>query len=176
MKNLYQTVLAISLFVLTGFASAAMITGTIEFDGGYTAGTGNKDTATVLTFLNPIRVTTATGSFAHLSGGIVSYNPLDTSNPFTPRAPLWSPMVASVDYSFDLNKITLDTLVAGFRLIKRSGTFAIGDDSQHGNWSFPTHGGGSSFPAPPAPEPGIALLLGAGLIGFGVSQKLRKTA
>ncbi len=175
MKNLYRTVLAISLFVLTGFASATMITETIEFGGGYTAGTGNEHIATVFTFLNPIRVTTTTGSFARLSGG--SYNPLDVFNPFTPRTPLWHTMVASVDYSFDLNKITLDTLVAGFRLIKGSGTFAIGTDSQYGDWSFSTSGGGSggvfSFPAP---EPGIALLLGAGLIGFGVSQKLRKTA
>lgn len=180
MRNLYQTVLAISLFVLTGFASAAVITGTVEFDGGYTTDTGDKDTATVFTFLNPISVTAATGSFAPLSGGTVTYNPLDVSIPFTPITPLWSATVASVDYSFELDNITLDTLVAGFRLIKGSGTFAIGADSQYGDWSFSTQGGGSggvfSFSASQVPEPGIALLLGAGLIGFGVSRKLRKTA
>ncbi len=65
-----------------------MITGTIEFDGGYTTGTGDKNTATVFTFPNIIDVTAATGSFAPLSGGTVTYNTLGVSNPFTPITPL----------------------------------------------------------------------------------------
>jgi hypothetical protein len=178
MKKFNQILLAISLFALSGIASAVVITGSIEFDGGYTTDTGDKNTATVFTFLNPIDVTAASGSFAALSGNTVTYNALDLGS--MPISPLWSATVASVDYSFDLNAITLDTIISNFRLIEGTGTFTIGSDTQWGDWSFSTQGDGSngifSFSASQVPEPGIALLLGVGLIGFGISRKLRRIA
>lgn len=181
MKKLNKILLAISLFALSGIASAAIITGSIQFDGGYTTDTGDKNTATVFTFLNPIDVTAASGSFAALSGGTVTYGVLDINA--IPVSPLWSATVASVDYSFDLNNIVDDVISvfsggATTRTIFGTGTFTIGADTQYGDWLFTTQGGGSngtfSFSASQVPEPGIALLLGVGLIGFSVARKLRR--
>lgn len=178
MKIFNKILLAVSLFALTGIASATVITGSIEFSGSYTTDTGDKNTATVFTFNNPIDVDAASGSFAPLSGGTVTYNPLDLNA--IPVSPLWSATISGVDYSFDLNAITLDTIVSDFRLIEGTGTFTIGADSQYGDWKFSTQGGGTkgifSFSASQVPEPGIALLLGVGLIGFGISRKLRRVA
>lgn len=182
MKLFNKILLAISLFALTSVASAVTITGSIEFSGGYTTDTGDKNTATVFTFLNPIDVDAASGSFTPLSGGTVTYNALDLNA--IPLSPLWSATVAGVNYSFDLNQITLDTIVSDFRLIEGTGTFTVGTDTQYGSWSFSTQGSGTgtgtsaifSFSASQVPEPGIALLLGVGLIGFGISRKLRKAA
>ena len=115
MKKLNKILIALSLFALSGIASAIPITGSIEFDGGYTTDTGDKSTATIFTFLNPIDVTAATGSFAPLSGGTVTYNALDLNN--IPVSPLWSATVASVNYSFDLNNILSDVNIGTYRLI-----------------------------------------------------------
>lgn len=180
MKQFNKILLAISLLTLSGIASAVAITGSIEFDGGYTTDNGDKDTATVFTFLNPIDVTAASGSFAALSGQTVTYNPLDLGS--IPISPLWSTTVSLVDYSFVLNAI-VDDVITSFggsttRTIYGTGDFTIGTDTQWGDWLFTTQGGGSggtfSFSASQVPEPGIALLLGVGLIGFGVARKLRK--
>ena len=109
MKQLSTLLLALALTTFAGITSAVPITGSIEFDGGYTTDTGDKNTATVFTFLNPINVTSATGTFAPLSGGTVSYNPLDING--LPASPLWSATVSSVNYSYDLTAITLDTVI-----------------------------------------------------------------
>ena len=179
MKKINQILLAISFLAFSSVASAIVITGTIEFDGGFTSDTSNNQTATVFTFLNPIDVTAATGTFTPLSGGTVNYNVLDLGS--IPATPLWSATVAAVNYSFDLNTITADEWVLStFRVIKGTGVFTVGTDTHSGTWDFSTQGGGSggifSFSASQVPEPGIALLLGVGLIGIGVSRKLRKTA
>jgi len=42
MKKLNKILLALSLFALSGIATAIPITGSIEFDGGYTTDTGDK--------------------------------------------------------------------------------------------------------------------------------------
>jgi len=179
MKEFIQLLLATSLLALSGVASALPITGTLEFDGGFTTDTGSAKTATVFTFLNPIDVTAATSTFAPLDGGTVWYNALNINA--IPASPLWTATVAGVSYSYDLTSITLDEWAFNtFRLIKGYGVFTVGTETQSGSWVFSSQGAGSggtfSFSASQVPEPGVALLLGMGLIGFGVSRKLRKTS
>ena len=170
--------LVFSIFAISGTASAAVITGSIDFNGGYTTDTGNKDTATVFTFLNPIDVTAASGSFAPLSGGTVTYNALDINS--LPASPLWSATVGAVNYSYDLNSITLDQVVSSFRVIEGTGMFTIGTDTQLGTWSLSTQdpgiGGTFSFSASQeVPVPAAAWLFGSGLLGL-VGMARRKKA
>lgn len=183
MKIFNKILLAISLLALSNAASAMVITGQIAFAGSTITDTDDIETATVFTFLNPIDVTAATGSFAALDGGTVTYNALDMGS--IPASPLWSATVGTVNYSFDLTNVTFDDFVADtFRIIRGNGFFTIGTDTQYGDWSFSTQNPGVdngtstefSFSASQVPEPGVALLLGVGLIGFAVSRKLRKTA
>jgi hypothetical protein len=180
MKKFSSILLAINLFALSGIVSAVPIGATIEFSGSYTTDTGNKDTATVFMFNNPITVEAAAESFAPLSGGNVHYNDLDIND--LPASPLWYATIGIVNYSFDLNSITYDNVIttrySSYRFIEGIGTFTIGTESSSGFWSFSTQGGGSngiySFSASNAPGPAPLILMGLGLFGISVSHKLRK--
>ncbi len=185
MSNLKQIFLTATLCALSGIANAVPIIGSIDFDGGFASydasGMVEVDNSIgqVFVFNNPTNVTAATGSFAPLDGGTVTYGTLDING--LPASPLWSTTVGSVNYSFDLTTITFDTVIAGFRLIKGFGIMTVGQDTATYSWEFSTQGNGTgsnpttfSFSASQIPEPAIALLLGTGLLGLGVARKLRK--
>ncbi len=188
MKNIKHLLLTATLCAVSGIANAIpVITGSIDFDGGFASyaadGTTEVDNtlAEVFVFTNPTNVTAATGSFLPLDGGTVNYTTLDVNG--LPAAPLWSMTVGADTFSFDLNTITLDTVVHGFRLIKGYGTMHVNSATANYSWEFSTQGNGTgtnptifSFSASQIPEPAIALLLGTGLLGFGVARKMRKVA
>jgi hypothetical protein len=177
MNKFHKYVIAFALTVFAGTASAIGISGTINFDGIYTTDTGDKNTATVFTFLNPVNVGAADGSFLPLNGGTVNYSPLTVGT--LPISPLWS-SATGPGYSFDLLAITADQLISSYRLITGNGLMTVGEDTATYSWEFSTQGtstaaGIFTFSASQAPEPALTLLLATGLIGFGVARKMRKT-
>jgi hypothetical protein len=104
-----------------------------------------------------------------------------TFNPAGPVAGIWSVTGDTTTFTFDLNVMNVDFQASN--LLALSGTGLItsdnaGLDDSFGKWTFTANQTGSNFTwsSSAAPEPGIALLLGAGLIGFSVARKLRKSA
>lgn len=191
MKTFNKTLLAAGIFAIAGVANAIPITGSIGFNGAYTT-----DTTLDLAHASTIFVTNAsvsgpiTGSFAAegiSAGATASYSDF-TFNPIsTPVNNLWS--VGS--FSFELTQMgtpsykaqfgTESLSFAGMGIISSTAT-DFSYDPTPGNWVFTANTAGDSFTwsssssvTKSVPEPTAALLLGAGLIGFGVARKARKT-
>ncbi len=184
MYNVKQILLTSALCLLSGAASAVPITGDLLFTGTYTTDTDSATTATVFTFNNPISVGFANQSFAALNGQDITYNVLDLGA--LPIASLWSAVGSdSVNYKFDLELITKDTVDGNSRTINGIGTITIGADTETYAWAFTSQNPGAgnspltfSFSASQAKasEPALALLLGTGLIGLGVARRMRKAS
>ena len=179
MKKLNQ-LLAASLLAVSGTASAVQIEGTIIFGGDLTF---DFATNSVDIIGNDAFVTAATtGDFSGISAGtIATYNDFSYDPLAVPAGNLWS----VGGFSFDLAEIV--TVVEGTDsqgnlelFLAGNGVFsAAGFDNTEGAWTFSADSVGGNtfaFSSVNVPEPGIALLLGAGLVGLGVSRKLRKTA
>ncbi len=186
MNTLKKTLLAASLFAIAGAANAMPITGTILSQGFVTTDTGALSSATVFTFTSPVSVT-SDGSFAALNGGSVTYSILTTpavgsTAGFTAVSPLWNTTVSSTNYSFKLTGLSNNSWSGITRSINGSGLFTIGSNTGSGTWNFSSQNPGLgnpatfSFSVAQSPEPAVALLLGAGLIGFGFARKARKAA
>ena len=127
-------------------------------------------------------VNNPSGDFASFAdfGDLATYNdfnydPLSIS----PSGPLWS--VGGL--TFSLSQITYiseltDPQGNQFLNLAGNGVFsANGFDPTSGAWTFSADTVGGSeftFSSTNVPEPGIALLLGVGLIGVGASRKFRK--
>lgn len=187
MKKFNQTLLAISILALSGVATAAQITGDVIFGGSVVFSDNTFDTNFVDIKLDRAIVTDdPTGDFADYVnfGDLAVYNDF-TYDPFSVVSPLWT----VGGFSFTLNQITyIDEVTDSeghmFLSLAGSGVFTgNGFESTAGGWTFSSDGipgdgsGTFAFSSVNAvPEPGVALLLGVGLIGFGVSRKLRRTA
>lgn len=176
----FKIFLGVALIALTGSAFA-IPSGNVIFDGKVTTDTSNVLTAEEFAFHNV--VTEGDGSFAPLTGASVTFSNLvvpapGTLSPFSAIAPLWTATVSSVLYKFDLEALTTNKVDSGFRLINGTGTITVGTETTFGSWKFSTQEGGVngrfSFSASTIPAPGVALLLGAGLIGVGVARRARK--
>ena len=176
-----QLLLAAGLLALAGNASATLITGEIILSGqlsGFDIVTNQIDVLadTTVVIGNP------TGDFSGISTGTSAfYDSFNYSSPFATVDPLWK----VGDFAFTLTGVTVVTELTTFINLTGSGYISGGTDSNgvafeqtYGDWSFTATDlqGTFSFTSITAPEPGIALLLGTGLIGFGVTRKLRKTA
>lgn len=175
-----QLLLAAAVFVFTSTASAVEISGVIKFGGDVDV----DFTANTVDILGDDAIVTAdpTGTFASYGPGIyagdgATYNDF-TYDVFAPVDPLWT----IGGFSFKLSHITYINEVTGgtFEYLNLAGNGILsgnGFDPTSGSWTFSADGskGEFAFSSTNVPEPGIALLLGAGLIGFGISRKLRKT-
>ncbi len=185
MKTFNKTLLAASIFAIAGVANAIPITGSIGFTGAYTTNTGDLATASTIFITNASVSGTTTGSFADegISAGAAATYSGFTFNPIsTPVNNIWS--VGS--FSFDLTQMILDHQSAygvtlyGNGVIKSTST-DFSYDPTPGRWTFAATTSGENFTSDSSgspksvPEPTAALLLGAGLIGFGVARKVRKT-
>lgn len=187
MKKFNQILLAASIFTMSGIASAVEISGEIIFGGSVNFVADTFDTNIVDIKLDRATVTDdPTGDFA----SYVSFNDLAVYNdftydPFTTVSPLWT----IGGFSFALDQITfIEETIDGqghmFLNLAGNGVFTgNGFDETEGAWTFSADGvpgddatGTFAFSSVNVPEPGVALLLSAGLIGFAASRKLRKTA
>lgn len=175
-----QLLLAAAVFVFTSTASAVEISGVIKFGGDVDIDL----TANTVDILGDDAVVIAdpTGDFVSggtsiTTGDIAVYNDF-TYDVFAPVDPLWT-----IDgFSFKLSHITYinEVIIGTTEYLNLAGTGILsgnGFDPTSGSWTFSADGsdGEFAFSSTNVPEPGIALLLGAGLIGFGISRKLRKT-
>jgi len=193
MNNLTKLFAAAALCALSSAASAVPILGSIAFGAAPgaswtpTGGTGIAD-ATGVQF-NPatsgfVAQVTSVGSgpndYAGTIGADVTFNNF-TFSPLTPPAQLWSFVSGANTYTFDMTSVNIELQNAGALTLSGNGLDNItGFDQTDGTWRLSLDSVSSVFSfsstASAAPEPGLALLLGTGLIGFGVARKMRKTA
>lgn len=181
MKKFIQLLLATSLLALSGVASALPITGSIIFGGDLTY---DFNTNAVDILGDDALVTAApTGGFSSVAyGAIATYNDFSYDPLSVATGTLWS----VGGFSFVLNQIstiteTTDIYGNTSLFLAGSGLFSSTNaklDDTAGSWTFSADGRGSrfAFSSTNVPEPSIALLLGAGLIGFGFARKARKAA
>ncbi|MBK8163181.1 MAG: PEP-CTERM sorting domain-containing protein [Gammaproteobacteria bacterium] len=178
MNTKSKMLVAVVLFMLAGSALAVPITGDIGFFGL------SSHTTSSVTILGTPTVASATGSFSSegiSAGDPVSYLPF-TYNPLGPVPGIWSVdnFTFNLTQMFLANPTTPNTLdLSGVGVITNT---LDGYDDTGGTWTFHADKVGSNFiwlsttTATAAPEPGVALLLGLGLIGFVVARKFRKSA
>jgi len=180
MNTLKKTLLAASIFAIAGVANAMPITGSIGFGGGYTHDGTNLSDATSITITDAIVQGAVTGSFAAegiAAGDTAAYSNFVFNPISTPIASIWS--VGS--FSFDLTSMNVDFQSTTTLVLTGSGIINSTNpnlDTAYGDWSFTANQANQNFTwsSSSAPEPAVALLLGAGLIGFGFARKARKAA
>ena len=179
MKNFKQLLIAIGLVTFAGSASAVGITGSIGFNGEYTIDTTDLATATMITRVDASVDGAVTGSFADegiAHGDVPSYSNF-TFDPTGPVNDIWS----IAGFTFDLETMVNSFQDSTFLLLKGTGVISHADyDDTIGEWAFSAQTSDASFTwsssSSAAPEPAITLLLATGLIGFGVTRRMRKKA
>lgn len=169
---------AAALLIFSATASALPVTGGITFG---MSGSFDDIANTVSISGDSALITGASGLFASEGvefGEWVTYNSFSYATPFVTVDPLWT---TAEGFSFALTNIfSVDESTPGFLDLTGLGivSYAGYSDTTYA-WSFSIDSTGEGLFAmsstnTPVPAPGIALLLGIGLIGFGVTRKLRK--
>ena len=165
-----RILIAMSLAIASAQSYAIPITGQLDFTGTANV-TRSGGVYTAIDYNGSPTVVINEGSFSSVAiGSAVTMTP-DPWLITAPAASLWS----VGGFSFDLAAVTQNdgTTVGGTGVIKNAAF-----DDTFGTWFFTTQGTNSgrfSFSATSVPAPGIALLLGAGLIAIGAVHRARKS-
>ncbi len=186
--------LGIGLLILSGSASAALITGSINIGGGsqvISNGTtstgidfncGSTCGGSVNMFPPPSGSFSGLGGLSTSSGNLTLYSFLYSN---IPSQVIWSINYNNLQYSFTLTSINVDSGNSGnfsqlalsgggvFNITNLDGSSA-GYTAASGSWVYTQSG--ASFSSQSVPEPGTIALLGIGLIGIGAIRKIRKSA
>jgi VPDSG-CTERM motif len=183
-KTLFATLAVVFLVcaAVSPQAQAVMITGGISLGGSYTTDTGDINTATAFTSFPSAFVVSTSGDYSGVPlFTSVTQNPF-SFDPFVPNNPLWTFMVGTDTYSFDLTTITLvDRSVPDALTLKGTGDLNItGFDTTDGSWTFTANQAGGTFSFSSSngaltPDGGSALIL-FGLALGGLEALRRKLA
>ena len=187
MRHISKTILAalaIGLLGAVGLSQqtqAVMITGGISLGGSYTTDTGDINTANAFTSFPSAFVVSTSGDYS----GVPLFTSV-TQNPFIfdpfapPISPLWTFMVGTDTYSFDLLTLSIDQ--QGGDALQLSGTGDLnitGFDTTPGSWVFTANQAGGTFSFSSTndatPEGGSAVAL-LGFALFGLEMLRRKLA
>ena len=168
---LKKVVLSILLAFVSTQSFAGLISGQFDFVG---AATVDRDGVTgdyvSIDYIGSPTTVISTGDFASFISVGDSVAVVDPWTVSAPQTNLWQ----AGGFSFDLSAITINdgTTVGGNGVISGNGF-----DATNGYWSFTSQSSGDgtfSFSATTVPAPGIALLLGIGLAGMGLTRRFRK--
>ena len=180
MIKLIKAIFIIGAITLTSTAMAIPITGVINIGATSTVTEDGSGTATGIMFTSSGTVTTApgitpNGSFAPLAGTSTFVELTDFSFGGLPVSPLWKITEAGITYSFELTSMTFTDPTPDHSSLSIRGTGKVsvtGFDTTVGTWQYTQSG--VSFSSQTVPAPGIALLLGLGLAGIGLTRRFRK--
>ena len=170
MIKFIKTIFMLGAMTLAGTAAAVPITGSIGFTGAYAIETGNNlGDATELSFSGVEVNGTATGDFSGLLGDPANFSNLVISDPFASQL-LWN----VGGFSFTANTLNIITQSSVALVVSGVGTISHANfDDTSGTWVYSVNTG-LTFSAGTVPAPGIALLLGVGLVGISLARKMRK--
>jgi len=167
---LRRFLLGAALVLMSTQSFAALISGQFDFVGAALLDRNGAGTAYIsIDYIGSPTTIISTDDFATT---IALNSPVTVTDPWVvsaPQANLWQ----AGGFSFDLSTITINngTTVTGSGVITGNGF-----DATTGFWSFTSQSSGDgifSFSSTTVPAPGIALLLGIGLVGIALTRKMR---
>jgi hypothetical protein len=180
MKTFIKFVLPAVMLGLSSVANAALIDGSIAFAGSTDTDTGNLATANVVTPTNAYVAPGQTvGDFVPYVFDLqpVAYSSF-TIDPITvPVAGIWS----VGGFSFTLENMVITQQTTSTLALIGTGTISgNGFDPTDGFWTFTANKNATSLSfssgTNSVPEPGLVALFAIGLLGMGLSKKIKGRA
>ena len=189
-KNIIKVCVAIAIGLMTSVgALAAPLNGDIDFSGSGTLNNTGAADATSITFgAGAVTVAAGTGDYSGITvGTTATFNVLDFNTVgFTGNLPinnLWSVNYGGETFTFDLERITVNSAVSASVLVIEGWGTADSTDASQDSWSaffsLSTSGSGTSITfssTTEVPDSGTTTaLLGLSMLGLaGAARRLRK--